>query len=353
MTALLPTQAASPMDFVLPPGAQATAPPERRGLRRDGVRMLVASPSRAEHRVFRDLPDLLEPGDVVVVNTSATVPAALSAVRSDGRPALVHVSTPLDDGEWVIEVRQPGNVGPASDVTPGESLRLPAGLRLDVTRSYPVTGRDRARLWAASPRPATPLLEYLSRHGQPIRYDYLSGAWPLSDLQTVYATQPGSAEMPSAGRPFSPSVLVRLMANGVPVVPVVLHAGVSSPEAHEPPLPERFRVPDVTARLVNATHAAGRRVLAVGTTVVRALETASDSRGTVRASRGWTDLVLGPDRPARVVDALITGLHAPGASHLLLLEAVVGRPVLAAAYAAALERSYLWHEFGDVTLLLR
>jgi S-adenosylmethionine:tRNA ribosyltransferase-isomerase len=147
-------------------------------------------------------------------------------------------------------------------------------------------------------------------------------------------------------------VLVRLMARGVPVVPIVLHAGVSSPELHEPPAPERFTVPEVTARLVTSTRRAGRRVVAVGTTVTRALETATDDDGVTRTAHGWTDLVLGPDRPARAVTGLVTGLHAPEASHLRLLEAVAGTEPVAAAYRAAVAEHYLWHEFGDSMLFL-
>lgn len=168
----------------------------------------------------------------------------------------------------------------------------------------------------------------------------------------MYATVPGSAEMASAGRPFTAPLLVRLMARGITAAPIVLHAGVSSPEAHEPPGAERFSVPEATARLVNTVRAAGARVVAVGTTVVRALESAATEEGFATASSGWTDLVLGPGRPARVVTGLVTGLHAPEASHLLLLEAVTGAGLVASAYEAAVERRYLWHEFGDSTLFL-
>jgi S-adenosylmethionine:tRNA ribosyltransferase-isomerase len=344
--------------FRLPPGSEAGGPPERRGIGRDGVRLLVAAPGRSacgrsvsiRHRRFHDLPELLTPGDLVVVNTSATLPAALDVVRGDGRRHVLHVSTWLDDGDWVVEVRQPG--GPAVDVRPGERLGLPGEVVLRVRSSYPVEGVDGSRLWRATPTPAVPLLGYLPRHGRAIRYAYLAGAWPLSDFQTVYATQPGSAEMPSAGRPFTERVLVRLMAAGIPVVPVVLHAGVSSQEAHEPPLPERLTVPEVTARLVNATLAAGRRVVAVGTTVVRALESAAGDDGLVRPASGWTDLVVRPGHPVRVVGGLVTGLHPPEASHLLLLEAVAGAELVGAAYEAAVASGYRWHEFGDVTLFL-
>jgi S-adenosylmethionine:tRNA ribosyltransferase-isomerase len=158
--------------------------------------------------------------------------------------------------------------------------------------------------------------------------------------------------MASAGRPFTEKLLVRLMTRGVPVVPLTLHTGVSSPELHEPPYAERFVVPEVTARLVTSTRQAGGRVVAVGTTVTRALETATDDDGVTRAARGWTDLVLGPGRPARTVTGLVTGLHEPGASHLQLLTAVAGPDLVAAAYDRAVAGHYLWHEFGDSMLFL-
>jgi S-adenosylmethionine:tRNA ribosyltransferase-isomerase len=338
--------------FSLPPGSEAGAPPERRGIPRDGVRLLVATPSGVEHRIFRDLPELLAPGDLVVVNTSATLAAALDVVRGDGRLHGLHFSTWLDGGDWAVEVRRPDNHGPVGDVFVGERLALPGGVLLEVRSSYPVEGVGGSRLWRARPSPAVAPLDYLPRHGRPIRYGYLTGAWPLSDSQTVYATQPGSAEMPSAGRPFTAELLVRLMARGVPVAPIVLHAGVSSQEVHEPPMPERFSVPAVTARLVNDTLAAGQRVVAVGTTVVRALESAAGHDGRVRPASGWTDLVVEASHPVRVVGGLVTGLHAPEASHLLLLEAVAGAELVGAAYEAAVTRRYRWHEFGDVTLFL-
>ena len=383
MSPLLP---AAGLDFEIPSGAEATAPPERRGLTRDGVRLLVARGTATTQHGFVDLPDLLAPGDLVVVNTSATLPAAVDGVidvavedaaegaaegaadgavdgaadgaadgvRGDGRLQPVHVSSELDDGRWVIELRRVDNTGPADRVRSGARLSLPGGLRLVVEAPYPdaEAATTSARLWTARPEPATGSATYLTRHGRPIRYGYVAEPWPLADYQTVYATHPGSAEMPSAGRPLTERILVRLMAAGVAVAPIVLHCGVSSPEAHEPPTPERFDVPATTARLVETTRAAGGRVMAIGTTVVRALESAVDATGVVRAAAGWTDLVLGPERPARVVDGLLTGLHEPGASHLDLLEAVAGAEAVRAVYAAALDHGYLWHEFGDTTLFL-
>jgi S-adenosylmethionine:tRNA ribosyltransferase-isomerase len=311
--------------------------------------MAVVTPHSTRHDVVRSLPDLLQPGDLVVVNTSATLPAAVDVDRQGCTWAL-HVSTQLDDGSWVVELRLPDGSGPA-EPHPGEVLRLPGGVRLRVGAAHPPTQR---RLWRATPLPAVDRAAYLTEHGRPIRYPYVDGDWPLASWQNVYAAQPGSAEMPSAGRPLTTELLVRLMARGVPVTPIVLHTGVSSQEAHEPPQPEEFTVPEVTARLVNGTVATGRRVVAVGTTVVRALESAAPA-GRVVPTSGWTSLVLGPHRPARVVSGLLTGLHEPEASHLDLLESVAGKRLVDRGYGNITDPGsphYLWHEFGDTMLLL-
>lgn len=334
--------------FVLPPGAEAHEPPEHRGLARDGVRLLVARPGGVEHRRFHELPAVLDPGDLLVVNTSATMPAALDVRHHDGRAMTLHVATALDDGDWVVEPRRPG--GPERDVAAGDRLGLP-GVVLTLVAPYPDEDAPR-RLWRARPWPPVGLAGYLATYGRPVAYGHLAGRFPLADHQTVYATDPGSAEMPSAGRPLSEHLLVRLMARGVTVAPLVLHAGVSSPEKHEPPTPERYAVPPATARLVNSAHAAGARVVAVGTTVVRALETVASADGTVSPGHGWTDLVLGAHHPARAVTGLVSGLHEPEASHLALLEAVAGPDLVGRAYEAAVAQRYLWHEFGDSMLLL-
>lgn len=257
--------------FELGPEREAAAPPERRGLTRDGVRLLVAGPDGVLHRRFRDLPAHLSAGDLLVVNTSATVPAALEGRRGDGRPTVVHVSTELPDGSWVVELRRPDRTGPQRDARPGERVAVRGGLRLRIVEPYPEPAPE-SRLWRAVPDNPVALLDYLARHGRPIRYAHHGGRFRLDEHQTVYAERPGSAEMASAGRPFTPELLVRLMSRGITVAPVVLHAGVSSQEGGEPPLPERFLVPPDTARLVNSARCAGRRVVAVGTTVVRSLE---------------------------------------------------------------------------------
>ncbi len=340
--------------FDVPGDHEADSPPEARGLARDEVRMLVACPGGLAHGRVRDLPAVLRPGDLLVVNTSATLPAAVDLLGPDGTAGsdgrALHVSTQLDDGDWVVEVRRPDNTGPGRTEIDA-TLRLPGDVALHVRAPYPA---GQTRLWRATPAPATDRTSYVTEHGRPISYSYVEGVWPLEARQNVYAAVPGSAEMPSAGRPLSERVLVRLAASGVVVAPVVLHTGVSSQETHEPPQPERYVVPAATARLVETTRRAGHRVVGVGTTVVRALETAGDLDGVVRPAAGWTSLVLGPSRPARVVDGLLTGLHEAGASHLDLLRAVAGDRLVDRAYDAVTHgpRRYLWHEFGDSMLFL-
>ena len=338
--------------FVVPPELEATEPLERRGGQRDGTRLLVVSEEQLSHRRFRDLPSLLHAGDLVVVNTSATLPAALQAGTHDGARRTVHVSSPLANGDWVVEVRRTDNRGPELALNVGETLQLPAGVGLTLVERYPVASAPTSRMWHAVLSPPVALVPYLMVHGRPIRYGHQRDALPLSDYQNVYAAEPGSAEMASAGRPFTNDLLVRLGLEGVSVAGVVLHAGVSSPELHEPPYPERYQVSEMTAQSINATRRAGHRVVAVGTTVVRAVETACAEEGSVRAGQGWTSLVLGEQRPARVVSGLITGLHLPESSHLRLLEAVAGPALVRRAYAAALRDGYLWHEFGDSMLFL-
>jgi S-adenosylmethionine:tRNA ribosyltransferase-isomerase len=158
--------------------------------------------------------------------------------------------------------------------------------------------------------------------------------------------------MPSAGRPFTPRLVAELVASGVLIAPVTLHTGVSSLERGEAPYPERFSVPPATARLVNAVRLWRGRVIAVGTTVVRALETVAARDGTAASETGWTDLVVTPERGLRAVDGLVTGWHEPASTHLELLEAALGDELLARSYAAARARGYLFHEFGDVQLAL-
>jgi S-adenosylmethionine:tRNA ribosyltransferase-isomerase len=337
------TVAESVLEFTLPAELEARVPPEARGLRRDHVRLLVShrEDDRIVHARFDDLPDFLRSGDLLVANDSATLPAALVARREDGSEIRLHLSTALSGRLWVVEPRQ-------TAVEAGELLVLPGGGATILLAPY----LESRRLWVARLDLPEPAIEYLGHWGRPIAYPYVHGTWPIEAYQTVYAREPGSAEMASAGRAFSPDVLERLAHEGVGFVTLTLHTGVSSQEEHEPPYEERYVVPPETAEAVRATRAAGGRVVAVGTTAVRALESAADEQGRAIASRGWTDLVVTPERGVRIVDGLLTGFHEPKATHLAMLEAIAGPAHLETAYRAAIDGRYLWHEFGDLHLIL-
>ncbi|WP_214327218.1 S-adenosylmethionine:tRNA ribosyltransferase-isomerase [Nonomuraea sediminis] len=318
------------LDFALPDTLSAHEPPPVR----DGVRLLVSDGEREPtHHRFRDLPELLQPGDLLVVNNSATIPAAIRLDRLS-----VHFSTAREDGTWLVELRrrtakasEPYHGGEA-----GEWLPLPGGATLRLL------ARETPRLWRASLD--QDVLKYLDKYGVPIRYSYVRRDWPLGEYQTVFGTVPGSAEMPSAARPFTADLVTALVARGIGIAPITLHTGVASPEKDEPPYAEWYEVPDWTRRQVE--HAG--RVIAVGTTVVRALETVAHGG----PSSGWTTHLVTPSAGVRVVDGLITGLHEPRSTHLMMLSAIAGEPALTRGYEAALREGYLWHEFGDSHLIL-
>jgi S-adenosylmethionine:tRNA ribosyltransferase-isomerase len=406
---LQPPDAADTIPFDLRPELEAHEPPEARGTTRDDVRLLVSRTVTGELdlHAFAELPDLLLPGDLVVVNNSATLPAAItlpaagsgataasghssgmsadhpSAVftsRSSGASAghasaasAVHFSTAMPDGDWLVELRsgRDGTSVPFQGGEAGDQLELPGGAVLTLG------SRFSARLWHA--RLSTAVIPYLLRHGRPIRYSYVPAAWPIDAYQTIFATWPGSAEMPSAARPFTPEIVTRLVSRGIAIAPITLHTGVSSLEGDEDPYPESFDVPAPTARLVNLTRRAGGRVIAAGTTVVRALESAAlggcpaaptgsryregryaegqcdggrQDGGTVRAAAGWTSHVVTRQTGVAVVDGLLTGLHEPRSTHLWMLAAFTSEEMLRRSYRAAADAGFRWHEFGDVHLLL-
>ena len=344
--------------FPAPTDTTAPAPAEWRGYARDEVRMLVARPSGIVHTRFRTITDHLERGDLLVVNDSATEPRELDATLSGRGPVVLHLAQRLRDGAWAVELRTAPDARRAVlDAHEGDVVTTD-GLRLALTAPYPggassPTGHGN-RLWRATV--AGDVQTELRDHGRPIAYGYLDRRYPLAAYQSVFGVRPGSAEMPSAARPFTPELVTSLVARGIQIAPVTLHTGVSSQEAGEAPAPEWFEVTPTTARLVRDTKLAGGRVVAVGTTVTRALESAVVHRGrrgtTVRSARGWTDRVVTPERPPEVVDGLVTGWHDPHASHLLLVEAVAGRALTQQAYDEAVAADYLWHEFGDAALLL-
>jgi S-adenosylmethionine:tRNA ribosyltransferase-isomerase len=351
------------LDFALPPELEACEPAEARGMERDEVRLMVSyrTDNRVLHTQFSNLGQFLSAGDLLVINTSGTMNAALPATRADGTPLELHLSTHLPADLWTVEVREASTKAthPFYKMQAGERLHLPHGA--SVTLHVPYQSEQRhtphdytknIRLWIATLDLPCAYADYLAQYGFPIRYAYVKQQWPGSYYQTVYATEVGSAEMPSAGRAFTSRLITRLIAQGVQIAPLLLHTGVASLEEHELPYEEYYRVPVETARLVNATRQAGKRVIAIGTTVVRALETVTDPDGTTHPGEGWTSEIITPQRGIRAVQGLLTGLHEPQATHLAMLAALASQEHLQMTYAEALRKGYLWHEFGDLHLLL-
>jgi len=349
------------IDFLLPPELEAGEPPEARGLPRDRVRLLVsyAGDDEIVHTEFRQMAQFLEAGDVLVINTSGTLNGAILARDGSGNALELHLSTQLPAAMWTVEARLPvdGATLPFRDLSPGDRLVLVGGGLATIRAPYSCgcDGRrvtEPGRLWLATFDVPAAVAEYFGRFGYPIRYSYVRESWPVEYYQTVYGTEAGSAEMPSAGRAFTTELLTRLVAHGIHVAPLILHTGVASLESSEPPYEEFYRVPASTARLINAARAAGSRVIAVGTTAVRALETVTTPGGETYPGEGWTCHVVSPARPVRSVNGLLTGFHEPRSSHLMLLQGLVSDEHLRKTYGAALKERYLWHEFGDLHLIL-
>jgi S-adenosylmethionine:tRNA ribosyltransferase-isomerase len=338
------------LDFALTSEHEAHEPPEARGLRRDGVRLVVSRgprPPATTH--FSNLGAFLDAGDLLLVNTSSTIPAALDGLLPDGQPIVVHLSGVLPGDVWLVEPRQPADGATAP-------LTLAAPVAVDLLGGGQVRlldhFQDSQRLWLAKLRIPEDVLAYTAQHGRPIRYRHVGRDWPLTRYQTVFGREPGSAEMPSASRPFTDELVTNLIARGVQVAPLLLHTGVSSLEGGEAPYPERFQVPSSTAAEINETRARGGQVIAIGTTVVRAVASVTDERGTVHPGKGWTEIVVSAANPVRSLDGLLTGWHEPESSHLLMLEAFAPTKALADAYHTALDEGFLWHEFGDSHLLV-
>ncbi len=338
------------LGFPVPRALGADRTPEDRGCPRDEVRLLVSRPEGDTHHRFLDLPTLLRPGDLLVVNESATVPASLEARGAFGR-FRVSLSTAYGRGLWLIEPRKGFSEPGPLPLAPGDPLEI-GGVAGRYVADFP--GIPRLGFFHAEGDLAASMRE----RGRPIRYGYLSREYPIEAYQTLFARVPGSAEMPSAGRPFTPRLREGLRRAGIDVAPILLHTGVSSLEARDiapltvPVYPEPFEVPTRTVEAVRRARERGARVVGVGTTVVRALESATDA-GELRPARGFTRLYVGPERPVRALDGLLTGFHEAESTHLALLAAFAGLPRLRRAYRTAIDSGYLWHEFGDSHLLWR
>ena len=345
----------TPFTFTLPPELAAKEPPERRGIPRDGVRLMVSdrTTNSVEHTRFDRLGQFMRPGDLLVFNSSRTLPASLDGCDVSGTPCIeVRLAHHLPDDSWLALLLCQQSDLFACGLHRGMQIHF--GLELTAT----VEERNAAipRLWKLRfSHSGTELIDLLYRLGQPIRYEYVSAPWHLDYYQTVYAKEPGSAEMPSAGRAFTWKLLFELKRQGVEIAHILLHTGLSSYmdddlDAQHPASIEEYLISESAAQKINRTRYRGGRVIAVGTTVVRALESVADK--TIRAEHGYTRLHIDADHRLKAVDGLLTGMHEPEASHLDLLTAFLPAPKIQSAYQEAIQRGYLWHEFGDIHLII-
>lgn len=347
----------TPFTFTLPLELAAKEPPERRGIARDRVRLMTIDRTnyQVEHTCFNRLGKFLRPGDLLVFNTSRTLPAVLEGCETPNGPCMqVRLAQHLPDDSWlVLLLCQQGDLF---------SCGLRSGMEINFGQGLLGTVHEHdeniPRLWKMRfSKSGTELMDLLYRLGHPIRYEYVSAPWDLDYYQTVYAKEPGSAEMPSAGRAFTWKLLFDLKRCGVETAHIVLHTGLSSYmddelDAQHPASEEEYFISEAAAQKINRTHQQGGRVIAVGTTVVRALESVADETGKIEAGHGYTRLHITADHVLRVVDGLLTGLHEPEASHLDLLTAFLPAQQIRKAYEDAVLIGYLWHEFGDLNLIV-
>jgi S-adenosylmethionine:tRNA ribosyltransferase-isomerase len=347
----------SSISFRLPLELSAKEPPERRGIARDQVKLMVINRKnyQIDHARFYSLGRFLRPGDLLVFNTSRTLPAVLNGCSAPiGSCIEVRLAEHLPDDSWLALLRCEKGDPFSCGLRSGMQINFGQGL------TGMIYGRDKNihRLWKIRfSKSEAELIELLYRLGQPVRYEYLSGPWDLDYYQTVYAREPGSAEMPSAGRPFTWKLLFELKRSGVNTAYIVLHTGLSSLmddelDAKHPSTEEEYFISEPTAEKINMTHSQGGRVIAVGTTVVRALESVVEGTGKVTAMHGYTRLHITANHMLKTVDGLLTGLHEPEASHLDLLTAFIPAEKIHEAYEEAIKKKYLWHEFGDLNLIL-
>src|SRR2546426_1934779 len=346
----------APFSFTVPPELLAHEPPERRGLARHEVRLMVIerASGSVEHTRFDRLGDFLRAGDLLVFNSSRTLPASLAGCTKQGPCIEIRLAGHLPDDSWLALLLCKNGDPFSCGLRPGMQVEFGAGLKATVHER----DEDIPRLWRLSfSKHGAELISLLYRLGQPVRYEYISAPWGLDYYQTVYAREPGSAEMPSAGRAFTWRLLFDLQRRGIETAYIVLHTGLSSYmddelDARHPASEEEYFISERAAEKINGSHDRGGRVIAVGTTVVRALESAIEQTKHVRAGHGYTRLHITADHTLKSVDGLLTGLHEPEASHLDLLTAFLPAEKIQEAYEEAVQRRYLWHEFGDLNLIL-
>ncbi len=348
----------SPMEFSLPEILECAIPTEERGINRDEVRLLVSNKNtdQIHHTNFKNIVDHLQDGDVLIINTSGTLKAAIPVTLPNREAGRIHLSTRKKDGNWLAEIRQViGNKTKRYNETKeGDCFELPDGGILKIEQPFYRNQLEtkHLQLWNVRFTLNDSIELFLEKHGIPIRYSDVQQVYPSAYYQTVFANVPGSAEMPSAGRAFTHELVTQLMAKGIQFAPILLHTGVASLEVGEQPFPEYFKVTPTTADIVNRAKLEGRRIIAVGTTAIRAIESSTEESGLVVPQEGFTNLFITPTRGLNIVNGLLTGFHEPKASHLLMLEALADRSHLAISYQEAVQEGYQWHEFGDLHLLI-
>lgn len=348
----------SELNFDRPEWLVAHQPKETEGARRDAVKLLVSTPNGHHHTQFASISNFLEAGDLLVVNDSGTLPASLPAKGRLG-DFIVNLSTDYGDGLWVLEPRQSYIQPGPLPLNPNETVEVD-NVPITLLAPYPKL----PRLWFAKfhleNSQYKSVQELTLNVGKAIRYGYVDSEFDLAHYQTFFADKVGSAEMPSAARPFTASVVKDLEDKGIQIAAITLHTGVSSLEIESETIedavlyPEPFEVTKTIAKQINQTREQGGRIIAVGTTVVRALESAyqdNQSRQIV-ATKGFTKHYIHPQKTVHSIDGLITGLHDPKASHLAMLYTIAGKTLIQEAYQEAIAHEYLWHEFGDSHLIL-
>ena len=346
-------------DFDLPKLLECALPTEERGLKRDEVKLLISdlSTNNIYHKQFKDIGDFLEEGDVLVVNTSGTTNAALSVVLPDGEKGRVHLSAKLFNDEYLVEFRaiEKGDTKRYNKLKVGDKIPLKEGGVVEILKGYyeNESTTSHLQLWIVQFHISIDLEDYLAKYGKHIKYLGVDeSSYPSFYYQTSFVTEMGSTEMPSAGRAFTPELISKLVSKGIQFAPILLHTGISSLEANEQPYPEYFRVSESTANLINSAKERRKRVIAIGTTAIRAIESSLGENNEVVAGEGLTNLFITPEKGLKVIDAMLTGFHEPKASHLLMMEALASQEHLELCYRAAIANQYKWHEFGDLHLII-
>ncbi|WP_349408278.1 S-adenosylmethionine:tRNA ribosyltransferase-isomerase [Pseudalkalibacillus sp. SCS-8] len=345
--------AKNPIEFHLPTELNAVGPPESMGGRRDDVKLLILDRKTGgiHHDRFNNIDEHFKPGDLLILNISRTLPASFKVNIRRGNQIIaseveVRLGQRKSNSVWKVLFIH-FTVQKGDEIIFSRILKAVVRSKNKstplVTICFSLRGKE--------------LYNQLYLLGEPIRYEYIQHDWPLTAYQTVYGTVPGSVEMVSAGRAFSWELLLRLKKRGVGLATITLHTGLSyygNDQWHVGPADslEEYEVPANTIEAIKETKLRGGKVIAVGTTVVRAVESAVDTQGVPVEKKGWTNLHIDETFSLNVVNGLLTGFHEPKASHLDMLSAFIKPHLLKAAYQKAIDHKYLWHEFGDINLIL-